>query len=52
MALRIVRSRADLPRRMSRHRDAIDAYDEAISRCTNSTERRFLAQRREVLIRE
>lgn len=44
--------RADLLRRVSRHRDAIDAYDEAISRCANSTERRFLERRRESLIRE
>ena len=41
--------RADLLRRVSRHRDAIDAYDEAISRCANSAERRFLTQRKNSL---
>jgi RNA polymerase sigma-70 factor (ECF subfamily) len=44
--------RADLLRRVSRHRDAADAYNEAISRCANSTERRFLEKRRARLIRE
>ena len=44
--------RADLLRRVSRHRNAIDAHDEELSRCTNLTERRSLQQRREVLIRE
>jgi RNA polymerase sigma-70 factor, ECF subfamily len=44
--------RADLLRRLNRYRDAIEAYAEAISRCTNSAERRFLEQRRESLIRQ
>ena len=39
--------RADLLRRLHRHTEAARAYDEAIARAENATERRFLQRRRE-----
>jgi RNA polymerase sigma-70 factor (ECF subfamily) len=42
-------ARADLLRRLERPADAREAYDEAISRCTNPGERRFLIRRRDNL---
>ncbi|MBO0708043.1 MAG: RNA polymerase sigma factor [Candidatus Dormibacteraeota bacterium] len=41
--------RADLLRRLGRTEDARDAYDKAISRTGNETERRFLTSRRATL---
>jgi RNA polymerase sigma-70 factor (ECF subfamily) len=38
--------RADLLRRLGRTADATDAYDAAIARAENATERAFLRQRR------
>jgi len=42
-------ARADLLRRLDRHREAADEYDRALALATNSAERRFLEHRREAL---
>jgi RNA polymerase sigma-70 factor (ECF subfamily) len=42
-------ARADLLRRLDRHREAADEYDRALALATNSAERRFLENRREAL---
>jgi RNA polymerase sigma-70 factor (ECF subfamily) len=44
-------ARADLLRRLDRHREAADEYDLVRSLATNSAERRFLANRRQALPR-
>jgi RNA polymerase sigma-70 factor (ECF subfamily) len=38
-------ARADLLRRLGRNREAVSAYRQAISHCTNDAERRFLSSR-------
>ncbi len=40
-------TRADLLRRLGRHREAADAYDAALALVANAAERRFLRERRE-----
>lgn len=42
-------TRADLLRRLGRHRDAAAAYDAALALVSNATERRFLEERRRSL---
>jgi RNA polymerase sigma-70 factor (ECF subfamily) len=42
--------RADLLRRLGRTSEAIDAYDAAIARSVNATERAFLTRRRQTLV--
>jgi RNA polymerase sigma-70 factor, ECF subfamily len=44
-------TRADLLRRLERHREAADAYDNAIALVENGAERRFLQERRQSLPR-
>ena len=41
--------RADLLRRLGRHQDAANAYDEAIARAENAREREFLRRSRDAL---
>jgi RNA polymerase sigma-70 factor (ECF subfamily) len=43
-------TRADLLRRLGRHRDAADAYDAALALVGNGAERRFLEERRRSLL--
>ena len=43
-------ARADLLRRLDRHREAADEYGRALALATNSAERRFLENRREALL--
>ncbi|HWL97197.1 MAG TPA: RNA polymerase sigma factor [Nocardioidaceae bacterium] len=45
-------TRADLLRRLGRRSEALDAYDAAISRCDNTTERAFLVHARDDLAAE
>ncbi len=42
-------TRADLLRRLGRHREAADAYDDALGLAANTAERRFLERRRRSL---
>jgi RNA polymerase sigma-70 factor, ECF subfamily len=45
-------TRADLLRRLGRRAEALDAYDAAIARCDNTTERAFLLRARDDLAAE